>query len=60
MLTNIMHANTELLYAGGGAKELAEASFHQEGTDESIILKNIVSRKKQIIPAMMIELQEDV
>jgi len=60
MLTNIMQASTELLYAGSGARELAEASFHQEGTEESIILKNTVSRKKQIIPAMMIELQEDV
>ena len=60
MLTDIMQACTELLYAGSGAKELAEAAFHQEGDEESIILKNIVSRKKQIIPAMMIELQEEI
>lgn len=59
MLTDIMQANTELLYAGNGAKELAEAAFHLEGTEESIILKDIVSRKKQIIPAMMIALQEE-
>jgi len=60
MLTDIMQASTELLYAGTGARELAEASFHQKGGEESIILKNIVSRKKQIIPAMMIELQEEI
>lgn len=60
MLTDIMQASTELLYAGSGARELAEAAFHQEGDEESIILKNIVSRKKQIIPAMMIELQEEI
>lgn len=60
MLTDIMQESTELLYAGNGARELAEAAFHQKGEEESIILKNIVSRKKQIIPAMMIELQEDV
>ncbi len=60
MLTNIMQASTELLYAGSGSRELAEASFHHEGTEESIILRNTVSRKKQIIPAMMIELQEEI
>ena len=60
MLTNIMQASTELLYAGSGARELAEASFHHEGTEEGIILSNTVSRKKQIIPAMMIELQEEI
>lgn len=60
MLTDIMQESTELLYAGNGARELAEAAFHQKGEEESIILKNIVSRKKQIIPAMMIELQEEV
>jgi len=60
MLTNILQASTELLYAGSGARELAEASFHHDGTEESIILGNTVSRKKQIIPAMMIELQEEI
>lgn len=59
MLTDIMQARTELLYAGSGARELAQAAFHQEGTEQSIILDNVVSRKKQVIPAMMIELQEE-
>lgn len=59
MLTDIMQESTELLYAGSGAKELAEAAFRKEGGEESMILENIVSRKKQIIPAMVTELQEE-
>ena len=59
MLTDIMQASTELLYAGDGARELAEQAFHKSGNEESILLKDIVSRKKQIIPAMMIVLQEE-
>ena len=60
MLTDIMQASTELLYSGSGAKELAEEAFHKEGGEESIILNGVVSRKKQIIPAMMIALQEEL
>lgn len=59
MLTDIMQESTELLYAGNGAKELAEAAFRRKGGDESMVLENIVSRKKQIIPAMVTELQEE-
>lgn len=59
MLTDIMEASTELLYCGSGAKDLAEAAFHKEGGDGSIILQDIVSRKKQIIPAMMLKLQDE-
>lgn len=59
MLTDIMQESTELLYAGAGAKDLAEAAFHKNGGDDSIVLENIVSRKKQIIPAMMTELQDE-
>ncbi len=59
MLTDIMQASTELLYAGSGAKELAVSAFHLPVDIENIILKGVVSRKKQIIPAMMIVLQEE-
>ncbi|MCI5587880.1 MAG: putative manganese-dependent inorganic diphosphatase [Lachnospiraceae bacterium] len=59
MLTDILHASTELLYAGNGAKELAIEAFHLPEDTERIILKDTVSRKKQIIPAMMNVLQEE-
>lgn len=58
MLTDIMQAQTELLYHGNGALELAVKAFHLPSDTEQIVLKNTVSRKKQIIPAMMIALQE--
>lgn len=59
MLTDILQASTELLYYGSGARELALEAFHLPKDTETIILKNTVSRKKQIIPAMMMALQEE-
>jgi manganese-dependent inorganic pyrophosphatase len=53
MLTNILQGTTQLLYAGTGARELALKSFHLPEDTGEIILENTVSRKKQIIPAMM-------
>ncbi len=58
MLTDIMQAQTELLYHGNGALELAVKAFHLPSDTAQIVLKSTVSRKKQIIPAMMIALQE--
>ncbi len=58
MLTNIMEESTELMYAGNGAKELALKAFSLPLDTETILLKNTVSRKKQVIPAIMIALQE--
>lgn len=58
MLTNILQGSTELLYAGSGAKELAQKAFRLPPETEQIILNNTVSRKKQIIPAMLQTIQE--
>ncbi len=58
MLTNIMEESTELLYAGNGARELAVEAFSLPADTEQIILEHTVSRKKQVIPAIMIALQE--
>lgn len=58
MLTDIMEESTELLCAGIGAKELALKAFWLPADTEQIILKNVVSRKKQVIPALYIALQE--
>ena len=53
MLTNIMDESTELLYYGDGSREMAELAFHEEPEDGTFHLKGVVSRKKQLIPAMM-------
>ena len=58
MLTNIMEESTELLCAGSGAEDLALKAFSLPAETEPIILKNTVSRKKQVIPALFIALQD--
>jgi manganese-dependent inorganic pyrophosphatase len=59
MLTNIMEESTELLCAGTGAKDLAVRAFSLPPDTEQIILLHTVSRKKQVIPALMIASQEE-
>lgn len=59
MLTNILEESTELLYEGDHAKELLEMAFHVEEPGESLYLKDFVSRKKQLIPAIVGSLQKD-
>ena len=58
MLTNILEETTELIFCGEGAGELAQKAFRVKTDEHSVILKNVVSRKKQLIPAMMRVLQE--
>ena len=58
MLTNIIEGSTELLYYGSGAKEVIEKAFEDLPVNEvSCELKGVVSRKKQLIPAFMMALQ---
>ena len=53
MLTNIIEESTELLYYGEGSEEMARIAFHMEQKDGVFDLKGVVSRKKQLIPALM-------
>ena len=60
MLTNILEENTTLIYLGTGAQSFAEKAFHfhvAEG-ENSLLLKGVVSRKKQFIPSIMAAMQE--
>ncbi|MDF2590092.1 MAG: Inorganic diphosphatase [Anaerocolumna sp.] len=59
MLTNILEESTELLYQGNGAKELLINAFKLDGNSDTIYLRGVVSRKKQLIPALMLSLQQD-
>lgn len=59
MLTNILDESTELLYKGENAKELLSEAFHVEQPGESLYLKDFVSRKKQLIPAIVGTLQKE-
>lgn len=55
MLTNILEESSELIYVGAEAREIAENAFkgHFEPREESVWLKGVVSRKKQVIPSFM-------
>ncbi len=55
MLTNILEESSELIYVGAEAREIAETAFHGhfEARENSLWLKGVVSRKKQVIPAFM-------
>jgi len=54
MLTNIFTENTELLYYGKDANDLLSRAFKLDDVSEgSILLENVVSRKKQVIPKLM-------
>lgn len=53
MLTNIIEESTELLYYGEGSEEMAKYAFHIEPENGTFYLKGVVSRKKQLIPALM-------
>lgn len=60
MLTNILEENTELIYKGEDARKIAEQAFRVYGgeTGDSLLLRNVVSRKKQFIPSIMAAMQE--
>lgn len=59
MLTNIMEESTELLYQGAGAVEVVKEAFELQNPESGVYLKGVVSRKKQLIPALMRSLQKE-
>lgn len=58
MLTNIVEESTEILCYGKGAREQVLEAFDLPADTEDIILPGVVSRKKQLIPAFVISLQQ--
>lgn len=58
MLTNIIRESTEVLFIGNGAENLLENAFHTKSRERGIKLEGVVSRKKQMIPAIMAALQQ--
>ena len=58
MLTDIIKERTELLFVGNGSRELIQNAMNVEPGKDSFILKGVVSRKKQLIPAIMSDLQQ--
>ena len=58
MLTDILEESTELLCCGNGAKEAIIDAFDLPDDTDKFILKGVVSRKKQLIPTLVGELQQ--
>lgn len=62
MLTDIMTESTEMLFFGKRAQQMLEDAFFVRTEDiideHSCILRNVVSRKKQVVPAMVGSLQQ--
>ena len=53
MLTDIQKESSILLYDGEGARHLTEEAFEVEEAGESVFLSGVISRKKQLIPALV-------
>ena len=53
MLTNIIDESTELIFAGQGAREIVQAAFGQACQEHSVSLPGVVSRKKQLMTALI-------
>ena len=53
MLTNILEESTELLFYGEGSQQMAEIAFERKPDGDTFSLPGVVSRQKQLIPAMM-------
>ncbi len=52
MVTDIINSNS-LVFTYGKEIEIVENAFKKEVVNNEILLENVVSRKKQIIPFLM-------
>ena len=58
MLTDIVEESTILICAGEKADEMIRQAFSAQRDEDGYLLKGVVSRKKQLIPALMAVMQE--
>ncbi len=59
MFTDVRNSSTELLMAGAGAEELIARTFSTTVEDGVATLPGVVSRKKQMIPALIKVLKQE-
>ena len=53
MFTDVVHSTTELLMVGRGAETLVEKAFQVKVKDGMAVFPGVVSRKKQMVPALI-------
>ena len=58
LLTNILLESSEVLYTGHNARETIMEAFELPEHMDPIILERVVSRKKQVVPALVSTLQQ--
>ncbi|MGN0399314.1 MAG: putative manganese-dependent inorganic diphosphatase [Blautia sp.] len=59
MLTNILEESSEIICYGSGSEKLVQDAFGVKEEDGGYMLKGVVSRKKQLIPAFITALQQN-
>ena len=59
MLTNILEESSEIICYGTGSEKLVQDAFGVKEEDGGYLLKGVVSRKKQLIPAFITALQQN-
>lgn len=60
MLTNILTEDTNLIYAGSKAEDLIEKGYDIKSANGAFLLEGVVSRKKQLLPQIMLAIKEDL
>ena len=58
MLTNIVTESSELLCCGPEAREKVISAYDMREDTDDLLLKGVVSRKKQLVPTLVGALQQ--
>ena len=58
MLTNIITESSELICCGNESREKIIGAYDLEDNAQKLMLKGVVSRKKQLVPALVSALQQ--
>lgn len=58
LMTNVMTESSYVLYAGKNASSILSMAFNMDVNEDCVLLKGVVSRKKQFLPAIMEALQQ--
>ena len=58
MMTRILQEDTEIIFIGNGAQEIAEEAFGVVAIDDAMVVEGLVSRKKQMVPSITKAIQE--
>ena len=58
MITNVLTESSEVICFGNNSTQIITNSFSTVSDSNVVSLKGVVSRKKQLLPAIMEELQQ--